>query len=404
MSSREEGGKVLRLCVIGAEDLVREVESLGRGVRVLAVADSPAQLRGRVGGADAVLVDSLDMGAEAVHVLGGVPVLLASGDAGIDLYRRAAKKGLKGVVRRPLDALELEEVLDELGGDEQLQPPWSGPGEEEPPGPRSRVVRQQVITVYSPKGGVGKTTLVCNLAAVYAKYMPDLRVVVVDFDPHARVTALLQISTPLSVEAWAEAKDDRFESRVAAYPVGKKGTIHVVPGIRRAINKDLLDEALATDVLEYMRRNADVVVVDCGPDFEDATVVGLESATSVLVVATMDVQTLRDVYRAPRDISLTHTDERKIRVVLNRVPRKPPFSVAQVKEWLPWELVAQIPEDESVPALQNQGRLPVLERSCPFTNAVLGLAARVTPALGDVIASHRGGLISRLFRWKRRGL
>lgn len=421
---------MLRLALIGGDALIAEAEKLGRSVRIAASAADLEALEGdAVNSVDALIVDggmedALEIGAEAAGRFPNVPVLLASEDTGIDLYRRASKKGLSGVLRRPLDREEIEEVLEEFGGDEDE------PEIDEAPLPRgrkrrndweeaddddceeedysdrrksrrrNRVVRQQVITVYSPKGGVGKTTLVCNLAAAYAKHVPDLRIAVLDFDCHARVTSLLQMKTSVSIENWQDTADERFETRLAVYPVGRQGAIFVLPGIRRPINRDMLDEALVTDVLKYMRQHADLVLVDYGPDFEDATVLSLEAATSVLIVATMDVQTLRDIYRLPKDVSLTHTDEKRIRTVLNRVPKKAPFSIRQVREWLPWELIAQVPEDESVSALQNHGKLPVLEKNCAFSSAVTNLAARLTPALEEAVQPHRGGLLARLFRRK----
>lgn len=413
---QEVRGDLLKLCLVGGDELLQEANSLGRSVRVVAAAKDAAELQDNpeVSRADAIIVDgnmdgALDAGAEIAGNYRDIPVFIASEDTGIDLYRRASRKGLKGVLRRPLDREEIEEVLEEFAGDGRTEPRYKDKRGYEPEDdeedymeakPRRRrngVVRQEVITVYSPKGGVGKTTLVCNLAAVYAKHVPDLRVVILDFDSHARVVSLLQMNTSVSIENWFDTLEQHFEHRLALYPLGKQGGIYVLPGIRRPINKDLLDEELVTDVINYMRRNADVILIDCGPDFEDATVLSLEMATQVLMVATMDVQTLRDMYRLPKDLALTRTDEKKIRAVLNRVPKKPPFSVRQVREWLPWELVAQIPEDDSVGLLQNQGRIPVLERNSPFASSVLKLAAKMTPALEDAILPRKRGLFAWLF-------
>ncbi|HHA2819942.1 TPA: ParA family protein [Stenotrophomonas maltophilia] len=80
-------------------------------------------------------------------------------------------------------------------------------------------VRLKAIAVFNNKGGVGKTTLLCNLAAYLAK-RKGLKVLVVDADPQCNATQ--SVLQPDSVEKiYSKGKDYTLWSFATPIKAGK---------------------------------------------------------------------------------------------------------------------------------------------------------------------------------------
>ncbi|MDD3353259.1 ParA family protein [Zoogloea sp.] len=87
--------------------------------------------------------------------------------------------------------------------------------------PKIKIKKKRVITVYAPKGGVGKTTLAANLACVFS--LMGLKTLVIDLDFQANLTLSFGYDSEITDEE-AEELEIPFE-RVVKHHFG-----HLVPG------------------------------------------------------------------------------------------------------------------------------------------------------------------------------
>jgi Flp pilus assembly CpaE family ATPase/CheY-like chemotaxis protein len=162
----------------------------------------------------------------------------------------------------------------------------------------------QVVAMYSPKGGVGKTTLALNLVASLARKRRG-EVLLVDFSlpyNHAAVLAHLVPSTSLARLADRGADfDDRILSAMLPHPAG----FMLLPTVLSPEEADLITPELVSRTLTTLRSQFAFIVVDLGVALSEVALSVLESSQTVFVVATAELLIVKDlinVYTILRDV------------------------------------------------------------------------------------------------------
>ncbi|MEM3486045.1 MAG: hypothetical protein QXI12_10545, partial [Candidatus Methanomethyliaceae archaeon] len=171
-----------------------------------------------------------------------------------------------------------------------------------------------------------------------------------------------------------------------------------LPAPKRLEDASLLDEALATKILQNVRKYFDIVIVDAGPALRDATIVALDMATKVYLLGTLDVPTLRSLNDIHATLDALQVELAKIRVILNRIPKHPDISIKEASAYLKYPVLARLPEDPDVQKYTNQGL--VLMASKPDSPFALEVR-KLTGMTGKVKEPSAGWWPFRLFFRKR---
>lgn len=254
----------------------------------------------------------------------------------------------------------------------------------------------QVITVFSAKGGCGKTTLATNLAIALAG-SGTRRVCLIDLDlAFGDVAIMLQLAPERTIADLIPVADRIDETglrmMLTNYSPGMDTLLAPVqPAIAEEISRDLV-----ADVIHLARGMFDYVVIDTPPHFNDNVLAALDTSHLYVMVATPDLPALKNL-RVTLDMfdMLDYRRENRI-VVLNRADSKVGLSTADIERVIRVPIAAYVPSSRDVPISVNKGVPIVLDSpGHPVSAAIRELANGRLVGEGDPRSRGLRGLMSR---------
>jgi pilus assembly protein CpaE len=190
----------------------------------------------------------------------------------------------------------------------------------------------QIVAVFSPKGGVGRTTIAVNLAVAAASELGK-KVTLVDASfQFGDVAVLLNLNpkdksmAELAPELEAGGDPDSVETYTQAHSSG----IRVLLAPASPEMAELITPAGVKHVIEILRQHSELVVVDCAAWFNDTLLGILDLADVVLTVLTLEITSIKNTrlfLEVAEQLGYSH----KIRLVLNRADTTLGIRVADVE-------------------------------------------------------------------------
>jgi pilus assembly protein CpaE len=233
--------------------------------------------------------------------------------------------------------------------------------------------RGRVIVSFSTKGGVGKSVVSTNTAAALASR--GNKVCIVDSDLQFGDVAVMLGVPPLhtTVEAAASVAtaDTQFMDQLLA--THELSGLRVLPAPVEPSAADQIAPHEMVCIVQLLRTMFDYVVIDLPPHFDDVVVALLEEADDVVLVASMDIPSIKNLKVGIQTLDLLSLAGSKIRLVLNRANAKVNLDVADVERALGVPADFRVPSDISVPQAVNRGIPVVLDK--PKSAAAMALYA-----------------------------
>lgn len=275
-----------------------------------------------------------------------IAVYLVADRASKSLIREATAAGMTGVIDARIKDRELARLLEPRGDAIEVPPT------------EKAVLPHQVIVVASPKGGVGKTTIAVNLAAMLAESAPG-EVVVIDLDlQFGDVAAVLDLEPAYRItDAFGSGADDSMRLRTLLTP--HERNFYVLGGSDDPAENGRVTGDQIRKLVHQYAASFRYVVVDTPAGLHEETLASLEEATDVVFVAALDVATLRAVRREAELLAELNLLPQRRHVVLNRSDRRSGLGPKDVERIIGLPVDVAIPGDERVALAANRGELAV---------------------------------------------
>ena len=263
----------------------------------------------------------------------------------------------------------------------------------------SRVQAGRVITVFSPKGGTGKTVIASNLAAALAKQ--GRKTLLLDLDLQFGDAAIVMgIEPEKTIYDLVVAPGELDIEKLAGYTTKHPCGLDVLPAPLRPEDAELVTESKITRLLEVARECYDAIVVDTSPFFHGPMLATLDRTDELLVLCGLDVPTLKNVRLAMQTLELLSFPSSRIRYVLNRANTKVGLSKREVEGALKVAVQVEVPSDRMVPISVNRGTPAVLsEPGSDFAKSLNALAKTVMTTEQDTQAQQEAHQPGEALRW-----
>lgn len=242
------------------------------------------------------------------------------------------------------------------------------------------------IAVYSPKGGAGRTTVAVNLAVQLARAHPA-ETLVVDLSLPFNNVALMSNLVPVnSLAQLAAVPGPQFEEALLSTLLPHASGFLVLPTVSRPEQAELVTPQLVERAAAVLRRSFRWLVFDLGPQLSDTNLSVLERADRVLLLATPELSTLKDITELTRIFNdVLKIPQGKVMVALNHRGPKASIGGADVERQLHQELVFEFQFEGS--KLDEAGiRGEVLSVADPRSSM-----GRGTAAIAGILAGPKNG-------------
>jgi len=261
-----------------------------------------------------------------------------------------------------------------------------------PRGPKGKI-----ISIYSPKGGVGCTTLAVNLALTLNN--SDTRVALVDGNLQFGDVAVFineqGKNTILDLAPRSEELDPEIVEDVMVKHPGSG--LHILAAPARPEHAEKVSSSQFSALLEYLSQMYAYVIVDTATFLTDVTLAAIDLSDLVVLVTTQDIPSIKNC-RLFLDLLQTLGVERtRILFVMNRYDKRINITPERVAENLKQEVTLAIPLDEATATKAvNRGVPFVLDsKNQPVSRGIFSLAESVR---ARVAAQEAGGETDRVGR------
>jgi pilus assembly protein CpaE len=336
-------------------------------------------------------------------------VIIMSVQSEADYIRRAMLAGARDFLMKPFSGDELIEAVRHVYDTRPVDraPVASAAAVSElSSGIRKKALREgSVIAVFSPKGGIGCTTISINLAVALSQYGHKTLLLDGSFQ-FGDVGVMLNIKAQTSIVDVIERMSELDPDLVSSVAAKHESGLSVLLAPPRPEMAELVKADEIRVLIKSLREMFDFIILDTSSSLNDSNLAMLDVADRIILVARQDLTSLKNVSRF-FDLSEDLEYERdKVMLVVNHGSNKLSITVKDIVDTLKWPVTAVLPEDETAYSAADQGR-PLVSSAMkrrPISKALDQLAIQLQKEFerkGKIVVEEetgRVGLLARLFR------
>jgi pilus assembly protein CpaE len=334
------------------------------------------------------------------------PIIMMSVQGEQDYLRRSMLAGAREFLVKPFSADELINSIRHVHELEKVRRARYAPVAPAAPagGPTVNAAtgrdNGKIITFFSPKGGVGRTTIATNLA-VALHQITNKPVVLVDGSlPFGDIAVILNMSPKAKtiadlIGSFETADSDVVESILVQHSTGIK--VMLAPPTPEST--ELITGAHIKHVLEILRERYAYIVVDTWPSFQEQVITMLDVADVILTLMTLEITSLKNVRVFMEVVEKLGYDEAKVQLVANRNDSSGGIKASDVEASLGRKIPHTIVSDGRTLVLAVNRGVPfvISHRDSQVAKDIFALAQKIAvtetaPAAAGKQAQPRGGL------------
>jgi pilus assembly protein CpaE len=335
--------------------------------------------------------------------LSAVPVLCISQSDDVEDRIRFLEAGADDVMAKPFDARELEARVEALLLRFQRSRDMSPALVHESKGRPAR----RLVTCFSPKGGVGTTTIAVNVGVSVAERRPDKTLLIDLARQFGQVATHLNLTVRHTLAD--VARDDaalREPELLRSYTTRHESGLHVLaapgtPELAELVQGEKMERLLETTLEAY-----DSIIIDAGSQLDEPAMVALDRADAVVFAVHPEIAALKALHSMLEVLAEVGSVAGKATFVLNNAFAKDILKLRDVEGALGTRIAMDLPYDpfiylkavnEGIPVVRGAPRSIVAERLTRLAAIVFGEDTSVADARAEKEkrSNRLGGLLRR---------
>jgi pilus assembly protein CpaE len=289
---------------------------------------------------------------------GGVGALLVAEELTTQLLQDALRAGVRDVLALPVDSEQLREAVERVAETIPASarvPAASGE-------PETGTALGTIITVFSAKGGTGKSVIASNLAVTMARRAKG-PVAIVDADLKFGDIAVMLKLTPQHTILDAVNSLHRLDTQLLqSLLLRHQGSgLLVLPAPVEPAFADQVNASAMLKIVKLLQTFCQHVIVDTPADYNDVILGLLEESDDILLVTGMDIPSIKNVRVGIAYLRLLNIPVAKLKLVVNRANSRVRLDVGEVERTLQMRADALVPSDIVVPQSVNKGLPAVID-------------------------------------------
>jgi pilus assembly protein CpaE len=266
-------------------------------------------------------------------------VVMMSVQGEADYLRRSMLAGAREFLVKPFSSDELTASIRQVYTRERdkqtrmsAMPVASGTTGGQSPVTEDGTHDGQIVAIFSPKGGVGRTTVAVNLAVAAATELGKSVVLMDGSFQFGDVGVLLNLNPKNKsiADLVPELEAGELES-IDTFVINHSAGIRVLLAPPSPEMAELITPSGVKKVLEALRKNHDLVVVDCTSWFNETTLAILDAADTVLTMLSLEITSIKNMRLFLEVADQLGYEQNKIKLVLNRADSSLGIRVADVE-------------------------------------------------------------------------
>lgn len=248
---------------------------------------------------------------------------------------------------------------------------------------RAEAPRGKIITVFSTKGGVGKSLVATNVGVSLASIGHSICLVDLDVSS-GDVAIMLQLTPHRTINDLVS-----FNGVIEAEGISSILTRHSdnLSIVAAPVRLDSPDQATPEDIgklLDALRGMVDFVVVDTSGTFDDFALCALDRSDSIVLVGTLDIPSLKALKLATSTLEVLNFAKNTWRFVLNRADSKVGLTSDEFEKTLGLKADCSLVSSREVLAAVNRGEALVSAYpNHPNSKALVAFSRAVADSIAD---------------------
>lgn len=242
-------------------------------------------------------------------------------------------------------------------------------------------IESKVISVFSTKGGVGKTTIATNLAVTLSN-LHNKRVALLDFDLQFGDVAIglnLYVKNSITelVKDFANLEQD--SSLIDEYLLAHYSGIKVLAAPIRPENAEYVTAEHARKIIECLKGRYEYIIIDTSQGFSDTVITALDASDTIIYVSTLDLPSIKNTKNGLEVMKSLNYNNEKVKFVINKSNESFGIKHGDFKSALNVDIWTMIPDDLAAVTVSVNNGHPLVShrRTSPVSKKLYKLAQSI---------------------------